>query len=160
MPRAAWLFRCQQFVFLFCSRIFVGVYGRWPLFGRLRSSIGVIRRQDQFLVIERSDRLGFGFPGGITMPWESDERSLEREIKEETGLAVQSARLLFRYRDDHKLPSAISVFAVEATGQPRPSWEGRVCWLRLAELAPRIFPSHAAALQRLGEGKTTAGPKS
>lgn len=152
-PPATFRFRLQQMCFLVCSRIFAAVYGRFPIFGRLRASLAVVWIDGRLLMIERSDRLGCAFPGGMTMPWESDEAAMRRELREETGLESRADRLLFRYRDDSRIPVVISVYWVEACGEPRSSWEGVPLWLAPAEAEARIFPLHATALARVqGEG--------
>lgn len=141
--------------FLLCSRVCVAMYRVLPLFGRLRSSIGVIEREGKLLMIERSDRLGLGFPGGVTMFREEDEHSLRREIREETGLETGATRLLFRYASDLKIPCDIRVYAVAAAGEPRGSWEGTPRWVAPGELDAEIFPPHAEAL-RLWRGLSAA----
>lgn len=148
-PPATLRYRLQQLSFLVCSRIFVAVYRRFPVFGRLRTSLAVVWRQGRLLMIERSDRLGCAFPGGVSMPWESDEVSMRRELREETGLESRADRLLFRYHDDSRIPVAISVYWVEARGEPRSSWEGVALWLAPAEAEARIFSLHAVALARV-----------
>ncbi|MGH9393992.1 MAG: NUDIX domain-containing protein [Terriglobales bacterium] len=113
-------------LFRLCSRAFVAVYGRFPLFGDLRSSVAIIQRGDQFLLQHRSDGLGWAFPGGTALFWENPEQTLRRELLEETGMEMVSCRALFQYRDCAFVPSRISVFAAEVAGTPRGSWEGEV----------------------------------
>lgn len=137
-------------LFFLLSKIAVATYGRFPIFGHLRSAVGVIRQQGRFLMIDRSDGHGLGFPGGLSWPWEADEQTMRREVREETGLQVQSARLLFRYRDEHYIPGFISVYEVEATGKVRGSWEGEPVWCSLADITAKPFASHAQIVQFLG----------
>ncbi|MGH9468517.1 MAG: NUDIX hydrolase [Terriglobales bacterium] len=125
----------------------VAVYGRWPVFGELPGSIGLIRRGDQFLLQWRSDGLGWGFPGGTARWKESPERTLRREIREETGLRVISCRSLFTFVDRTYLPVRTSVFAVEAEGEPRSSWEGSVAWRSIP--SEPFFASHRPILAYL-----------
>ena len=149
----------KQRAFLLCSRICVAGYRLLPLFGRLRSSAGVLWRDGRLLMIERSDRLGLGLPGGLAMPWETDEDVLRREFTEETGLTVARSRFLFRYHDEAHVPSLISVYWVEAEGTPRPSWEGIPVWVAPEQLASRIFACHAHAVARLqAEGLLSSQP--
>jgi len=139
-------------IFRFCSRAFVAVYGRVPIFGELRSSIGVLRRGDEYLLQQRNDGLGWAFPGGVAWIWESDEQALRREIMEETGVTVGSARKLFVYRDTHYIPSLITVFALDASdadGEARGSWEGDVQWRKLDDVRLHFFISQQPILEYL-----------
>src|SRR5215831_13660243 len=71
---------------------------RWfPIFGSLRASIAIIHRDGKFLVIHRNDGRGLGLPGGINGWREDEEAGLRREVLEETGLTVKTARLEMRY---------------------------------------------------------------
>lgn len=127
----------------------MSVYGHWPLFGALRTAAAVIRRDGQYLVVERSDGRGLGFPGGIAMPWESERRAMERETEEETGMRVTGAEFWFRYRVRWPIPCWIAVFQATAEGQARDSWEGRAVWASGADVRARVFESHAAIARQL-----------
>ncbi|MGH9413622.1 MAG: NUDIX hydrolase [Terriglobales bacterium] len=141
MDLGATLFRC-------CSRAFVALYGRWPVFGELAGSVAVIRRASgEYLLQWRNDGLGWAFPGGTAWRGEDAEHTLRREVQEETGLSLHSCRLLFTYADRVYFPCSISVFAGQAEGEPRPSWEGRAEWRRLP--SEPFFPSHRPILDYL-----------
>jgi 8-oxo-dGTP pyrophosphatase MutT (NUDIX family) len=129
--------------FYLASRLFTAVYGRFPIFGRLRGSIAIIRRSDQVLVVERNDARGWCFPGGRARPGESAEAAVRREVREETGLAVTACHFLFQYDE----PIARThVFEVQANGTLQSSWEGAPRWATLSELAQQIYPAHQPAL--------------
>jgi len=136
-------------LFRLCSRIFREVYGRVPILGELRSSVAVIRRGEQYLLQQRSDGLGWAFPGGVAWFWEQPEQTLAREVFEETGLTIASPRLLFVYHDRTFIPSRISVFAAEATGELRGSWEGEASWQDLNEVRKAVFPAQLPLLAYL-----------
>ncbi len=132
--------------FYLASRLFTSVYGRFPIFGRLRGSIAIIRRGDQVLVIDRNDARGWCFPGGRARPRESAEEAVKREVREETGLTVTSCRFLFEFNE----PIARThVFDAQASGELKGSWEGAPRWTSLSELAGRIYPAHQPALAYL-----------
>jgi 8-oxo-dGTP pyrophosphatase MutT (NUDIX family) len=123
---------------------------RWfPVFGPLRASIGIIRRGQQFLVIERNDGRGLSFPGGIAGWRESDESAVRREILEETGFSVTSCELKMRYRSDADIPCDVSVFTADASGELKDSWEGSPAWMTLVELRPTLLKSQNPALEVL-----------
>lgn len=92
MVRWTW----RQRLFAIISRSCIALYGRLPIFGALRGSAAIIRRENSFLVLERSDGLGLAFPGGMVHPWESEEQGLAREVREETGLRLTRCSFLLR----------------------------------------------------------------
>jgi 8-oxo-dGTP pyrophosphatase MutT (NUDIX family) len=135
--------------FWLLSRSFIAIYSRLPILGSLKGVVGLIRYKESFLVIERSDGRGVSFPGGLQCPWESAEKALVREVREETGLEVTSFAFKQRYYSSAEIPLYITVFDAEATGQLRSSWEGIPGWLPLAELRQRLLPSQRPVLDHL-----------
>lgn len=131
------------------SRIALWCYGHAPVFGQLRASIGVIRNGSSVLVIRRNDGRGLSFPGGLALPWESDEKALIREIKEETGLLCDGFEFAFRYDSRVEIPVLITVFHVQTTGEPRGSWEGVPQWMEVSELSQGILRSQQYAVAQL-----------
>src|SRR5271169_3926578 len=120
---------------------------RWfPLFGTLRASIGIIRLDDKILIIHRNDGRGLSLPGGISKRRETEEETLVREIREETGLSVTGKELKLHYYSDADVPCNISVFEVEASGELKNSWEGSPQWTTVAEIEPRLLPSQRPVL--------------
>lgn len=101
------------------------------------------------LVIDRSDGRGVSFPGGLAMPWETAEQAMKREVSEETGLRVKHSTQLFEYRNSAEIPAVIAVFAVEADGDLRDSWEGSPLWLPFTDIRPRLLPSQKEIVDRL-----------
>ena len=136
-------------LFWVISRSGLATYSRFPLFGRLHASVGVIRNGPLVLVIDRNDGRGLSFPGGLAMPWETAEQAVKREVLEETGLRVQHSTPLFEYRSSADVPVVLAVFAVEAEGELKDSWEGIPRWLPFAEIRPRLLPSQKEIVDRL-----------
>jgi 8-oxo-dGTP pyrophosphatase MutT (NUDIX family) len=128
-------------LFWVVSRVAFSVYELVPIFGPLRSAVGVIRRGPDYLAIDRADGRGLGLPGGLARRRESDEETVRREIREETGLAVRSAEFVFSLPVSEPIPASIAVFRVQAEGDLRGSWEGEPQWVTLAELRSRITRS-------------------
>lgn len=124
----------------------MAVYGRLPIFGALHGSAAIIRREDRFLVLERSDGLGLAFPGGLVHPWESEEKALARELHEETGLYLTRCSLLLRYSASVPYRSRVAVYLAEAEGELRSSWEGVPGWVHLSELRQRVMPNQRCVL--------------
>lgn len=135
-----------QRAFYWLSQLVVAVYGRFPIFGPVRSSVGLIRYGDRWLTVVRADRRGNCFPGGVAVPWESNEECLRREVEEETGLRITHCHYLFEYFDKKFIPGSICVYQAEAEGELKASWEGDPEWLSLEELTSRIFPSQHVIL--------------
>jgi 8-oxo-dGTP pyrophosphatase MutT (NUDIX family) len=145
----------QQRLFGWISRTCIATYGRFPLFGALRGSAAIIRRDNLYLVIERSDGLGLAFPGGLINFWESAEHGLVREVYEETGLRLTSYSLLLSYTTSVPYPSQVSIFVAEAEGELRSSWEGIACWVDFSQVQQRLMLNQRPVLEQgvLGPGK-------
>jgi len=136
-------------LFWLASRTGLAVYSRFPVFGPLKAAVGVMRREDTLLVIERNDGRGLSFPGGIQLPWEKPEQALVREAREETGLEVTNLVFKLRYYSSAEVPVNLTVFEMEAEGQLRSSWEGMPCWLPLSEVRQRLIASQRPVLESL-----------
>ena len=136
-------------LFWIVSRAALWFYRRAPLFGSLRASIGVVQDARGVLVIRRNDGRGLSFPGGLALPWETDEETLIREIKEETGLNCRAWKLAYRYESHADISTRITVFHVEASGELRASWEGQPEWREVKELHSQILRSQQCVADRL-----------
>jgi 8-oxo-dGTP pyrophosphatase MutT (NUDIX family) len=136
-------------LFWIVSRTALWGYHRMPIFGALRASLGLIRNNGRVLIVRRNDGRGLCFPGGLSWPWESDEKTLIREIEEETGLSCQSFEFAFRYESATDIVARIAVFNVQATGQLRGSWEGTPEWVKMEDVQPNLLPSQKYIVDRL-----------
>ena len=143
------------------ARTCFAFYRRFPLFGTLRGSIGIIQREDKFLIIHRNDGRGVCLPGGISRWREAEEETLDREILEETGLSVSGKEFKLKYYSEGEVPCIISVFEVQVSGELRNSWEGSAQWTTVAEMEPRILLSQRPVLELMRKMSTTAsaGPR-
>jgi 8-oxo-dGTP pyrophosphatase MutT (NUDIX family) len=142
--------------FWLCSRLLIATYARAPLFGRLRGALGIIRENGRFLVLERADGLGLSFIGGLARPGEPEEATLQREVREETGLSVVSSSFMVRYDHDWPYPHRTAAYAIETTGQISGSWEGTPVWVTLAELERRIVRNQREIVARLASNEAGA----
>jgi ADP-ribose pyrophosphatase YjhB (NUDIX family) len=125
------------------------LYRHFPLFGTLRAAIGIIQRENEFLVIRRNDGRGLSLPGGISHWRETAEQTLGREILEETGLSVTGKELTLEYYSEADVPCNISVFMVQASGELKSSWEGTPQWMTAKEIEPSLLPSQRPVLELL-----------
>lgn len=141
--------KMKRLLFRVIARTAIATYARLPIFGYLRASIAVLRKDDLILVIDRNDARGFSFPGGLAHPGETAEQAMRREVEEETGLKVEKSGFLFDYRSTADIPCVVSVFEIEASGILAESWEGAPRWLTRAEIKPRLLPSQTEVLTRL-----------
>jgi 8-oxo-dGTP pyrophosphatase MutT (NUDIX family) len=136
-------------VFWIFARTCFTLYRRFPIFGALRASLGIIQRDGKFLVIHRNDGRGLCLPGGISNRHEAAEKTLRREVLEETGLTVTGEKLKLEYFSDADVPCNTSVFEVQAAGEVRNSWEGSPQWSTLAAIEPHLLPSQRPILPLL-----------
>jgi 8-oxo-dGTP diphosphatase len=102
---------------------------------------GILSRKDRFLVCQRRGDGAFPhkweFPGGKIEPGEDASGALERELREELDIAVESAREVFRhahvYADGTRVELAF--FEVRAYGgEPRNRVFQRIVWVSAHEL--------------------------
>ncbi len=133
------------------SRTCFTLYHWFPLFGTLRAAIGIIQRDNKILLIHRNDGRGLSLPGGISKWRETAEETLKREILEETGLSVTGKELKLTYYSDADVPCNILVFAVQASGELKNSWEGSPQWMTVAEMEARLVKSQRPVLKVIRE---------
>jgi 8-oxo-dGTP pyrophosphatase MutT (NUDIX family) len=147
-------------VFWLISRTAIFLYRHFPLFGPVPGSIAIIRRDRGFLVLQRNDGYGLGFLGGIALPWETAEQALRREVREETGLEVQSTELKFQFYNSILYPTSTTVFeATLADGPCRTSWEGTTKIVSFEDLHRNIMPTQRPVIDYLRAGfDSKAGP--
>jgi len=125
-------------VFWLVSRLAHTLYPYFPVFGTIRGSVAIIRRDNGFLVIERNDGYGLSFPGGIARFHEPPETTLRREVQEETGLTIADAQLKFDYLGSKPFRIHTYVFEVSSSGDIRASWEGTPIIVSFSELRERV----------------------
>ena len=108
----------------------------------------VILREGRVLLAVRADLRGWELPGGAPQPGESDAAALAREVREETGLAVEILRRVGDYRRSGFRPHLARVFACRVVGgAERPSPE-----------TPRLRWFDAAARRRRRSSRGIALP--
>lgn len=134
-------------LFFIVARLCFALYRAFPVFGPLRASIAVIHREHKILVIQRNDGRGVSLPGGIANRGETEEVTLRREVREETGLSVTSAELQMRYFSGAEVPCNISVYTAEVNGELRESWEGTPRWMAVDELEPLLIKSQRSLVE-------------
>lgn len=136
-------------LFWIVSRLAITAYRIFPFRGHLPGAIAIIRRENGFVIIDRSDGYGLAFPGGVSRRGEEPSQTVQREIREETGLVALSAKLLFSFKDDALYPAETFVFEAEVSGEMRSSWEGRATVATLDELRNRIICSQQRVVEWL-----------
>jgi len=104
----------------------------------LPGAAAIIEQDNQLLMLERSDGLGFCLPGGI-MRWnESIQNTLQREVKEETGYDIEILQPFKNYsgpqRDSRFSSLALVYTAGIIDGRLTPSNEGTPIWIPREEL--------------------------
>ncbi len=127
----------------------------------LKVVAGILSREDRFLVCQRRGGGAFPykweFPGGKIEPGEDARGALERELREELDIAVESAREVFRhahvYADGTRVELAF--FEVRAYGgEPRNRVFQRIAWVPAHELEGLDFlEGDLPLIQRLSKRK-------
>lgn len=112
--------------------------GNWP---PLASVMAVVEERGRFLVVDRADRGGLGFPGGFFKFRETLEHALFREVLEETGYETEPVEMLYIKSG----PSEFPIHTVDivyvcriAGGALKSSWEGEAMWVDEKELEGRL----------------------
>lgn len=118
-------------------------------FHQLRACICVVQDGEKLLVLERSDGLGFCFPGGMCHPNEPELNALIRELREETGLLLTHYRKVLTYQCAYRFPHLTTVYEARVDGELRGSWEGKPCWLPLKEVESLFFPGQMPVIDLL-----------
>ncbi len=145
LPLPTPLDHLKQRAFWIVARSCLKLYGALPLFGPLRAALGVIHREGKFLVIQRNDGRGVSLPGGLCN-WREAE-TLEREVREETGMTVSGKKLVLRFYDEVDIPCNIALFELQASGELKGSWEGTPRWMKLEQIEGQMLKSQRPALE-------------
>lgn len=115
---------------------------------RVRPSVHVvaalIERDDRILLDRRKGGHLDGcweFPGGKREPEESDEQALERELREELGVAsrigLEIGRVRYDY-DDFEL--TLVLYAADIQGEPRAIGVSEIAWFERRKLRDLRMP--------------------
>jgi A/G-specific adenine glycosylase len=145
--------RCDQCpVSQYCQALQNGQVSNFPV-RRIRLplphhvvSTGIIWRNEKFLICKRptGGLLGglWELPGGKVEPGESLEIAAEREIREETGLAVQATDYIGAIRHAYTHFSVhIHIFhCAYRSGKPRPLGCTEVKWIKWVDIQRFPFP--------------------
>jgi 8-oxo-dGTP diphosphatase len=98
----------------------------------------IIERDGKFLLIDRSDGMGYTIPGGIVRYKETLEQCVLREAREETGYDVKLLGLVGIYsahkRDPRFRAVAVAYKGAIAAGSEHGSGEGSTCWREAGEV--------------------------
>lgn len=135
---------------------------RKPARGR-RGVVGVILRQDSFLVIRRSRWVTapgkLCFPGGRIEPGESEQQALIREMREEIALDVQPLHRL--WRSETPWGTRLAWWLAQAPAgiepTPAPSEVEAIYWMNQQQLtgAADLLPSLPQFVQAWLAGQLT-----
>lgn len=123
--------------------------GQLPPFA---SVVVVVKEHDRILMIVRRDGKGYGLPGGHINLNETAEHAVQREVYEETGLHLKSARLigtLSGKRPGTWVRTVDIVYEGQISGGTlRDSHEGRCEWVRLEDVRERVAFDYLKVLDK------------
>ncbi len=106
----------------------------------------IVNARNEVLIARRPEHVHQGglweFPGGKLEHGEQVEHALKREINEELGLQIESARPLIQVRHDYTDKSVLlDVWRIlQYQGQPVGREGQPVRWMRISELDATMFP--------------------
>lgn len=102
---------------------------------------------DRLLAIRRRDNGKWEPPGGTLEPEETILSGLRREVLEETGIAIQDARLSGVYKNMTEGIVALVFRCVSVGGEPQESAEvAEARWLTAAQVQELMEPAYAIRL--------------
>lgn len=90
----------------------------------------VIIKNQKILVIKLTYHDGYALPGGVLKGNESFTDALKREIKEETGLKVESTKYIDTYCSTDPYPKVVISYLVSIQGKLGDSHEGTSHWFK------------------------------
>lgn len=102
----------------------------------------LVEQDGKFLLIHRSDGLGYTIPGGIVRYKETIEQCVLREAHEETGYTVAISGLVGVYsspkRDPRFRAVSIAYKGTIVSGELHSSGEGEACWREAGEVFSKM----------------------
>src|SRR5947209_18717463 len=105
------------------------------------SACVIIEQDGKFLLINRSDGMGYTIPGGIVRYKETVEQSVLREVREETGYTVTLDGIVGVYsrlgRDPRFRAASIAYRGSIGSGTIEDSCAGKACWREPGEVFGR-----------------------
>ncbi len=127
---------------------------------RKRGVVAVIREEDRFLVIRRSQLVRapgmYCFPGGAIEPGETEEQALTRELAEELAVAGRPIRRLWESVTPWGVHLAWWLAEIDAVAQivPQPAEVESCHWLTAGEIRrlPQLLSSNVEFLDAFERG--------
>ncbi len=128
------------------------------------TAFAFVERDGRYLVLERGQepyRGRWELPGGFVETGESPADAVAREIFEETGLRIVTARILgaytSRYGDDGKWTVDVAFHCKAPTGELNLSAESSdAAWVSIERMPPLAFAGERSAFEEFKQGLASA----
>ncbi|OIO42722.1 hypothetical protein AUJ63_02245 [Candidatus Pacearchaeota archaeon CG1_02_35_32] len=126
------------------------------------ATAGIIEKNGKVLLTKRSKMIAEGgkwcLPGGHVKKWETAEDCVKRELKEEVGLDVEKAKLLFvheEFKKDLNLHAVVFVYSLKTKGKIKNNFEVKESrWFTKKEVEKLDMAfTHNQMLKRYWNGK-------
>ncbi|GIG66704.1 NUDIX hydrolase [Phytomonospora endophytica] len=124
--------------------------------------VGVVERDGRVLCIERMDNGRWEPPAGVLELDETFETGVEREVLEETGVAVKALWITGVHKEfGHPKRPVTMIWRCEYVGgEATPTEEARTAaWLTRDEVQRLVRPAHAIRILDALEAPGQAGPR-
>lgn len=122
----------------------------------VRTVVGILQRDNKVLVAQRPEGKPYSgyweFPGGKIEPHELGVEALKRELHEELGIEIKSAKYWFDHQHDYPDKTVLLEMwlVTEFSGEPHGKENQAIRWVTMSEmLALRLLEGNWPLLDKI-----------